>query len=148
MSIISKPKDRISELTEKGFDLTNVKAMVGGTEPPISNWWLEDKPIGCVFLARAKPSAQQMKPSLELTEYGVFNKIEKCTLLLVKQPGQTIPIWVDTRAFSNGVEWIEDLRLNDPQIMSMHSQLKEEQENDVSDIRSVQSDGLSDDAGH
>lgn len=150
MSNITINKDRMKELAETGFDLTNVRPMMAGSEPPSSGWWLQDLSVCSVFLARAKPSAQQMKASIELTEYGIFNKTEKCTLLLVRQPDGTIPIWVDTKGFSNQVEYFETLRTNDPQIEAMRMQafpIKEE-ENELSDIRSVQSDGLPDDAGH
>lgn len=146
-----KTNKRMDELLETGFDLTNVKPMVGGGTPPtLSNWWLEDLPIGTVFLARQKPSSTQMQLSLELTEYGIFNKIEKCTLLLVRQPGSTIPIWVDTKLFSTKVEYLETLRTQDRQIMFMREELKKEEEHvdNRDDTGSVRSSGLPDDAGH
>lgn len=148
MNTLIKTNERIKELTETGFDLTNVLPMLGGSTPPPSGFWLMDLDIGTVFLARVKPTGQQMKRSLELTEYGIFNKIERCTLLLIKQPGQTIPIWVDTKLFSNEVEWLETLRTQDPQILSMRAQIKEEQENELSSSGSIRSVGLPSDAGH
>lgn len=144
----TKQTNRIKELLDSKFDLTNVVPMIGGDTPPPSGFWLQDLPLATVFLARPKPNGQNMKRGLELTEYGIFNKLVKSTLLLVKQPGQTIPVWVDTKLFSNEVEFFEVLRTQDEQILAMLTQIKKEQENVSDDSGSIRSVGLPADAGH
>lgn len=154
-----KNKDSISErmkelaeqddlIPEETANVVPFKLITGGKEPPTdTGFWLLDLEVGTVFLARSKPTGQNMTRSIDLTEYGIFNKAtDGAVMLFVVQPGQTTPVWVDGKAFSNGLEKFTVLRTNDARIMDGRKKagydggVLPEENNDGTDFRTVQPD--------
>lgn len=122
---INKGMKELSELdlSPKSDNVIPLRLITDGGGPTNTGFWLLDLAVGDVFLARQKPNNQNMRRTFELTEYGIFSMTAKAVHLLVAQPGQTVPVWVDGRAFSNEFEYFETLRTNDPRIMEARSHL-------------------------
>jgi hypothetical protein len=85
-----------------------------GEKPPRNPNWLADMNHFAIFLGRDIPKYVPGQPmpgkTIDLREYHVLNKGEKVTKLRMLLPGSpSMEVWVDTLAFSLGIDLIEVL---------------------------------------
>lgn len=81
---------------EEEENVVSFQVITGGKEPPSSDLWLDNEPIGTIFLVK-EPNSLQAPVNPVLTRFVILDRTPKTTILAATF--HTEPIYIHTRDF-------------------------------------------------
>lgn len=106
-TISKRMRELSEELNTVNTDNVIVFPVLTGGKTPPTGFWLMDLEIGTVFLARKIADKQ----NFVLTEFALYEKYQKCAVIVVAQESGAVPMPVDMRRFSNQFELVETIKV-------------------------------------